>query len=76
MGRITADMLISDVLASCPGSVDVFERHGLACAGCLASSMESLSAVADVHEVSVELLIAELNALSTDEDPYMSPEGQ
>lgn len=61
MRAITAEMLISDVVASCPRAVAVFERHGLACAACLAASMESLSAVALVHDVSLESLIRDLN---------------
>lgn len=67
MLEITADMLISDVLSSCPGAVTVFERHGLSCAACLAASMETLSAVAHIHDVSVEALIHDLNSLHGDE---------
>jgi hybrid cluster-associated redox disulfide protein len=66
MARVTADMLISDVLATCPGAAAVFERHGLGCAACLAADMESLSAVASVHDVSVSALIADLDRLAED----------
>lgn len=68
-------MLISEVLASCPGAAEVFERYGLGCASCLAATMESLSSVASVHDVSVESLVGELDALisndlcETDEEP-------
>lgn len=72
MHRITADMLISDVLAACPGSAAVFERHGLACPACLASGMESLSAVATVHDVSLDALIADLDRLA-EHDPSCAP---
>lgn len=64
---ITADMLISDVLTARPGAVEVFERHGLGCAACLAAGMESLSAVATVHEVSVDALLTDLNDLAPDQ---------
>jgi hybrid cluster-associated redox disulfide protein len=63
MAQVTRDMLIRDVLVSHPQAAEVFERHGLACAGCLASGMESVSAVASMHEVSVDALLAELNSL-------------
>ncbi|MBE0416511.1 MAG: DUF1858 domain-containing protein [Coriobacteriia bacterium] len=63
MPRYTADMLIQDVLTSHPGAAAVFERHGLACKSCLAAGMETLGAVAHMHDVSVESLIAELDAL-------------
>jgi len=56
-------MLISDVLASCPGAADVFARHGLGCASCIAASMESLSAVATAHDVPLDLLMNDLALL-------------
>lgn len=61
MAIVTPDMYISEVLAECPGAVQVLERHGLACAACLAASMEQLSAVATVHDVSLEALLDDLN---------------
>ena len=65
MQRFTSETLIRDVLLARPDTVDVFERHGLACASCLASGMESVSAVATMHGVSVDALLLELNALPT-----------
>jgi hybrid cluster-associated redox disulfide protein len=73
LARLHSDMLISEVLSSCPGAAAVFERHGLACASCLASSMESLSAVASVHDVSLELLLADLEELA-ETDPSCLPQ--
>lgn len=63
MERYTADMLIQDVLASHPDAVAVFERHGLACPSCFGASMETLEAVAVMHEVPVEQLLRELHDL-------------
>ncbi len=63
MAGITRDTLIREVLVSYPDAADVFERHGLACASCLASGMETVSAVAAMHDVSVDALLAELNEL-------------
>jgi hybrid cluster-associated redox disulfide protein len=63
MAGITRDSMIRDVLVAYPQAADVFDRHGLACASCLASGMESVSAVAAMHDVSVEVLLAELNEL-------------
>jgi len=62
--NVTADMLISDVLASQPRAASVFGRLGLGCPSCFAASMETLSAVAAMHDVSVDELLAELNAAS------------
>ena len=63
MAEITRDTMIRDVLVSHPDAADVFDRHGLACASCLASGMDTVSAVASMHDVSVDALLAELNAL-------------
>jgi len=64
-----ADMLIKDVIASHPDAAAVFEKHGLGCASCLAAGMESVSAVASVHDVSLEVLLSELSVLYGDDDP-------
>ncbi len=63
MGSYHADMSIRDVLSSHPDAPGVFERHGLGCPTCLAAEVESLGAVAQMHDVPVEALIAELEAL-------------
>jgi hybrid cluster-associated redox disulfide protein len=62
----THDMLIRDALLSHEGAAAVFESHGLGCANCLASSMETLDAVASMHEIPVDVLIADLRALDGD----------
>ena len=63
MNEFTPDTLIREVLVAHPEAADVFDRHGLACASCLSSGMESVSAVASMHDVSVSALLAELNDL-------------
>jgi hybrid cluster-associated redox disulfide protein len=61
MDSVTGETLISDVLVSHPRAVEVFSRFGLACPGCFAASMETISAVASMHDVSIERLLMELN---------------
>ena len=63
MAGITADTLIRDVLLTRRGAADVFERHGLPCATCMAASMDTISTVATMHDVSPDLLLEDLNAL-------------
>ncbi len=63
MARITRDMLISEVLSSHPGAASIFAQRGLGCPSCLAASMESVDAVAAVHDVELDALLDELNAL-------------
>jgi hybrid cluster-associated redox disulfide protein len=69
MAEITRDTLIREVLVGYPDAAEVFDRHGLACASCLASGMESVSAVAAIHDVPVDVLLAELNQLSVPPAP-------
>jgi hybrid cluster-associated redox disulfide protein len=59
----TRDMLIRDVLTSHEGVSVVFERHGLGCAQCIGADMETLAAVASMHEISVDVLLDDLNDL-------------
>ena len=59
----TRDTLIRDVLTSHAEAASVFERHGLACAVCMGADMESLSSVATMHDIPLERLLADLNAL-------------
>jgi hybrid cluster-associated redox disulfide protein len=68
MAQYTRETLIRDVLNSAEGSAAVFERYGLACPMCLAADMETLSSVASMHDIPVHGLIADLNALRTDDD--------
>lgn len=63
-GVYRADMLISEVLTSNQAAAEVFARHGLSCASCLAADMETLAAVAQMHDVDVDVLIGELDSLS------------
>lgn len=68
MTRFSREMLIKDVLVSHPHAASVFSSHGLGCPSCLAAEMETLDAVASMHDVPVETLIAELEALSPAEE--------
>jgi hybrid cluster-associated redox disulfide protein len=61
--------MIREVLVGHPEAADVFERHGLACASCLASGMDTVSAVALMHDVPVDALLEELNQLSDSSAP-------
>lgn len=66
MSRFHPDMLIKEALLAHPEAAGVFERNGLGCAGCLAADMETLAAVASMHDVSVEALVEELEQLDAE----------
>lgn len=61
------DMLIRDVLTSHEGAAEVFHRHGLGCAACVAAELETLDSVATMHDISVDTLIGDLDALRAGE---------
>lgn len=63
MAEQLADRLIKDVISSHPGAAAVFEKHGLGCASCMAAGMESVADVASVHDVPLDVLLADLGAL-------------
>jgi|SRR5450759_5361390 hybrid cluster-associated redox disulfide protein len=63
----TRDMVIKDVLTSHAGVARVFASHGLGCAACMAAEMETLASVAVMHDISVDVLIADLDALLEEE---------
>jgi hybrid cluster-associated redox disulfide protein len=60
----TRETLIREVLTAHAEAASVFEKHGLACAACLGADMESLSSVASMHDIPLDDLLADLNALA------------
>lgn len=64
MDFITRDTLIRDVLTCHEGAPAVFDQYGLGCAVCMGADMETLSSVATMHEIPVDDLLRDLNALT------------
>jgi hybrid cluster-associated redox disulfide protein len=67
MAVYTRDTLIRDVLTTHHGATAVFERYGLGCAVCLGADMETLASVATMHEIALDELLDDLNALGSDD---------
>ncbi len=63
---ISADTLISDIVAQHPGAEKVFGAHGLPCAGCHVSTTESVRAGAAVHRLDLALLLDDLKRFADD----------
>lgn len=63
MDRYTPDTLICDVLRSHPHAASVFETHGLACPVCMGAEMDTLASVAAMHDIPVDVILHDLNAL-------------
>jgi hybrid cluster-associated redox disulfide protein len=64
MDPITRDTLIRDVLTAHEGAAAVFDRYGLGCAVCMGADLETLASVATMHEIPVDDLLQDLNALT------------
>jgi hybrid cluster-associated redox disulfide protein len=59
--KIDKGMSVKDVITHHPGTLQVFEGHGLGCAGCAAALFENIEQGAKVHGIDVDALIADLN---------------
>ncbi|MDF2930328.1 MAG: hypothetical protein K0Q75_2566 [Anaerospora sp.] len=60
---IKKDTPIMEILRLTPQAREIFARHGMGCIGCLASTTETLENGAKMHNIDVEALLCELNAV-------------
>jgi hybrid cluster-associated redox disulfide protein len=67
MARFSKEMSIFEALESEPDARTVFESHGMACCLCIGAQSESIEAGAILHQVDPELVVEELNRLSSPE---------
>jgi hybrid cluster-associated redox disulfide protein len=63
-------MSLMEALQADPRAREVFAAHGMGCVGCMGVSMESIEDGAKMHGINPDLVLAELNRLTT------LPEGQ
>lgn len=61
MPKVTADMMISDVLKIDKGIIPILLNNGLHCLGCPSSTGESIEDACAIHRIDVSKLIKELN---------------
>lgn len=61
MPKVTADMLIGDVLRIDRGTAPIFLNNGMHCLGCPSSQGESIEEACAVHGIDPEKLVKELN---------------
>ncbi len=59
--KITADMLMGDIVSQYPIATEILTRYGFHCIGCMISPYESLEAGAAVHGIPIKPLLKELN---------------
>lgn len=62
MAKVNKDMLIGEILQLDPNMAGVLMASGMHCVGCPSSQAESLEEASMVHGLSVDLVVARLNA--------------
>lgn len=60
-GKVSADMLVGDIVKNFPESADALMACGMHCLGCPSSQMESLADACMVHGLKVEEVLAKVN---------------
>jgi hybrid cluster-associated redox disulfide protein len=58
---ITKEMSIIDIVENHPNTIEVFQRYGMGCIGCMASRFENVEQGALAHGIDVDSLIKDLN---------------
>lgn len=61
---INKDSKIIDVLRQYPEAIEVFERFGMGCIGCMGMVEETIDDGAKMHHLPVEKLVDELNRIN------------
>lgn len=59
--KITGDTIIADILKTKPDAAPILMSKGMHCLGCSIASGETLGQAAQVHGISLEELLLELN---------------
>ena len=80
--KITAEMVIHDVVSQYPATVKVFQAHGLPCTACQVGARESVAGGARTHSLALEPLLNDLNLVAEGKEPvgikpqYKAPVGR
>ncbi|HAE39517.1 MAG TPA: disulfide oxidoreductase [Candidatus Riflebacteria bacterium] len=61
MEKICAEMTIAQILKLHPNAQKILMRHGMYCIGCSIGESESLGDAAEMHQVSIDDLLRDLN---------------
>src|SRR5579859_4895259 len=62
--KITAEMVIHEVVSKYPSTVKVFQAHGLPCTACQVGARESVAGGARTHSLDLEPLLKDLNLVA------------
>ena len=59
--KITKDMILGEVIAKYPKTMEVFFKYKLPCAMCHFASGETIEQSAELHSINLEKLLKDLN---------------
>ena len=59
--KINKEMKIEEVIKKYPKTLEVFDKFGFHCIGCVAASFENIEEGANAHKINVEEFVEELN---------------
>ena len=59
--KITKEMDIMSAVDNYPETIDVFQRFGMHCFGCMAARFENIEQGATAHGIDVDTLLSALN---------------
>jgi hybrid cluster-associated redox disulfide protein len=62
--KITKEMDIMSAVDSYPETIDVFQRFGMHCFGCMAARFENIEDGATAHGIDVDTLLTALNEVA------------
>lgn len=61
--KLTADLIVADVLARWPQTILVFVRHRMACVGCPITPFETLAEVTAIYSLDLGCFLNELEQI-------------
>ena len=61
--KLTADLIVADVLASWPQTIPVFTHHRMGCVGCAMAPFETLAEVATIYKLDLSCFLNELEQI-------------
>lgn len=60
---IAKEMSIIEIVNKYPQTVEVFQRYGMGCIGCMAARFENVEQGALAHGIDIDSLIKDLNSV-------------
>jgi len=63
--NINKHMIVADIIQSCMGALDIFDKYGMNCRICNGVYSETLETAARAHGIKIEAILYDLNHLES-----------